>query len=386
MQVTHSCRGRFGCTPSSTPPMRSPRSAFFTAALALSGQVALAADLPAQAVSMTTRELAPGVHAVLTDPRGLISDSNVLIVINDDDVVVVDANILPQSARHVVAEIRKLTAKPVRYVVNTHWHSDHHYGNAVYREAYPGVEFIQHPFTREQIITRDIPTLAKNVATEYPAIIARYEQALRDGKLSDGRELTPELRTRVNELLRIYRAFVSEMAVSPVIPGTLLVRDSIVLERGTRRIVVKHPGLGNTAGDLVVHLPAERILATGDLVVHPTPYGYFSHYGAWPGTLRALKAIDAAIVVPGHGPVMHDWSYVDQLIPLLESVWTQVKAAVADGADLETTRKRVDLAAFRARFAGNDARLGAGFDGNFVTPAIEAAWRELTTGSPLTPP
>ena len=54
-------------------------------------------SLSAQAVAMSTRQLAPGVHAVITDPRGLISDSNVLIIINDADVVVVDANILPQS-------------------------------------------------------------------------------------------------------------------------------------------------------------------------------------------------------------------------------------------------------------------------------------------------
>jgi glyoxylase-like metal-dependent hydrolase (beta-lactamase superfamily II) len=322
----------------------------------------------------------------MTDPLGLISDSNVLILINDADVVVVDTNILPHSARWVVAEIRKLTNKPVRYVVNTHWHSDHHYGNAVYREAYPGVEFIQHSFTREQLITRDMPTLAKNVETEYPRIIAAYEQALSSGKLADGREVTPERREVINNLLRIYRAFVAEMKVAAVTPGTLIVDDSLVIHRGARRIVVKHLGRGNTAGDLVVHLPVERIVATGDLVVNPVPFGYYSHYGDWPNTLRALKRLDAATIIPGHGPVMTDWTYTDQVIELLESVWTQVKAAVADGADLEATRKRVNLDAFRDRFAGTNARLLGSFANNLVTPSVEAAFLELTTGSPLKAP
>jgi cyclase len=354
-------------------------------ALASAAHLLCASVASAQAVTMTTRELAPGVHAVLTDPRGLISDSNVLLVINESDVVVVDANILPQSARHVVAEIRKLTDKPVRYVVNTHWHSDHHYGNAVYRDAYPGVEFIQHPFTRAQIIARDIPTLAKNVAENYPRVIASYEKALVDGKLADGREVTPERRATINELLRIYRAFVGEMGATAPIPGTVTVTDSLVLHRGARRIVIRYLGRGNTAGDLIVHLPQERIVATGDLVVSPSPFGFFSHYGDWSATLRALKGIDAATILPGHGGIMTDWTYVDRLIELIESVWTQVKAAVADGADLEATRKRVNLDAFRDRFAGTDPRLVSSFTNNFVTPSVEAAWRELTAGSPLPP-
>ena len=353
---------------------------------AIASTLALAPSLMAQAVSISMRQLAPGVHAAMADPRGLISDSNVLIIINDADVVVVDSNILPQSARWVVAEIRKLTPLPVRYVVNTHWHSDHHYGNAVYRDAYPGVEFIQHPFTREQLIARDMPALKKNVEVEYPRIIASYDRALADGKLADGREVTPERRVRINELLRIYRAFVTEMAVSPVIPGTLLVQDSLVIQRGERRIIVKFLGRGNTAGDLVVHLPMERIVATGDLVVSPAPFGYYSHYSEWPATLRALKQIDAATVIPGHGPMLTDWSYVDQLIELTGSVWTQVKAAVAAGADLEATRKRVDLTAFRDRFVGTDERMRGSFDANFIAPAVEAAFLELTTGTPLKAP
>src|SRR5688500_3352045 len=102
----------------------------------------------AQLAPYRVRELAPGVHAVVREmvPRG-ISDSNVLIIINDTDVVVVDANIFPASAREMIAEVRKLTTKPVRYLVNTHWHSDHHYGNHAWQLAFPGVEIVQHDNT-----------------------------------------------------------------------------------------------------------------------------------------------------------------------------------------------------------------------------------------------
>ena len=327
------------------------------------------------------RQLSPGVYAILQRHPMIISDSNVLLIINDDDVVVVDANILPGSARKVIGEIRKLTSKPVRYVINTHWHSDHHYGNAVYREAFPGVEFIQHVNTRREIIERDMPALAKNVETGYPDQIARIRRALETGKTSTGADVTPEMRTSFTNLLPIYEAFVAEMKATPLIPGTLVVQDSLVLHRGDRSIVVKYLGRGNTAGDLVVYLPKERLVATGDLVVHPIPFAFFSHLGDWPHTLRALKGIDAATIMPGHGPMMTDWKYVDQLIPLIESTWEQVQRAVASGADLEATRKRVNLDRFVDLFAGPDERNRRQFGNLFQNPAVEAAFNELRPDS-----
>lgn len=72
----------------------------------------------------------------------IIVDANNVFIINDNDVVVVDANGAPGITREVVAALRKITSKPVRYVINTHWHDDHIRGNKVYRDAFPGVEFI----------------------------------------------------------------------------------------------------------------------------------------------------------------------------------------------------------------------------------------------------
>ena len=145
---------------------------------------------------------------------------------------------LPESARQTVREIKKLTNKPVRYVVNTHWHSDHHYGNAIYREAYPGVEFIGHPYTRHMVLTSDMPDLVKNIEVEYPADIARIQKALDTGKRSNGDPLTPEYRKILEERIVDYRLFIKDMKVTPVIPSTLTVADSLVLERRDRSIVI----------------------------------------------------------------------------------------------------------------------------------------------------
>src|SRR5262245_23933199 len=101
------------------------------------------------------QKIADGVYAAIRkEPPGLMFNANSVFIINDDDVIVVDTNITPASAREVMAELKKLTNKPVKYVINTHWHDDHIIGNQVYREAYPGVEFIAHASTID-----DLPTI-----------------------------------------------------------------------------------------------------------------------------------------------------------------------------------------------------------------------------------
>jgi len=154
------------------------------------------------------------------------------------------------------------------------------------------VEFIQHVNTRAEVIARDIPALEQNLKTEYPAAAQRYRTALSTGKTSSGETVTPEMRKSFEVALGLYQFFLSDMTSTPIVPGTLVVQDGLTLYRGERTIVIKYLGRGNTAGDLIVHLPRERIVATGDLVVHPVPFAFFSHLGDWPGTLRALKQIE----------------------------------------------------------------------------------------------
>jgi cyclase len=141
--------------------------------------------------------------------------------------------------------------------------------------------------------------------------------------------------------------------------------------------VIKYLGRGNTAGDLIVHLPKERVVATGDLVVSPQPFAFYSHLADWPKTLRALQSLDAAHVLPGHGEIQTDWKYVDQLIALIESTWEQTSSAVTRGLDLEATIKSVNLERFRVTFAGDDAARWRNFERLFLRPGVEAAYGEM---------
>jgi glyoxylase-like metal-dependent hydrolase (beta-lactamase superfamily II) len=110
-------------------------------------------------------QLAEGVYGfVWRNPAQDPIESNALFIVNDRDVVVVDAGILPSSARRMAAALRQLTSKPVRYVINTHWHDDHHQGNEVYRDLWPQVEFIAHRDTRTDILDKTYAPRAQVIA------------------------------------------------------------------------------------------------------------------------------------------------------------------------------------------------------------------------------
>ena len=326
--------------------------------------------------SYELKQLAPGVYAAVRHVEAGTLDGNTMFIINDADVVVVDAGVYPTSARQMIAEIRKLTSKPVRYVINTHWHGDHVMGNQAYREAFPGVEIVSHPATRGQFIL-NLPL--EKLVPAYRAEIANIQKKLDSGKDSDGKPLTAARRKHIELAKSDFEFWIKDANAIPL--PTMTLADSLVLHRGDRTIEVKCLGKGHTDGDLVVYLPKERIVATGDLVVHPIPFGGSQYLREWPATLRALKRLNAATIVPGHGEIQSGWTYVDRQIALFESTWEQVKKAVDAGADLEATRKAVNGDALSKAFGATSPEARDEFDYTYLDSAIESAFKALRPDS-----
>ncbi|MCR5878184.1 hypothetical protein [Phenylobacterium sp. J367] len=133
-------------------------------------------------------------------------------------------------------------------------------------------------------------------------------------------------------------------------------------------------GRGNTDGDAIAWLPKQRIVASGDLVVAPVPYAAHTYPGEWIVTLRKLRAMQPAVLIPGHGAPMRDTVYVDRLIAALEGLRAQV--APLKDLPLEEVRKRVDLTAMKAGFTGGDAWLAFLIDAVFTNDLIGNAWKE----------
>lgn len=203
-------------------------------------------------------QIADGIYQFITSADGYVPNGNSVVVVNENDVLVFDTFTRPSTARLVVAEIRKITSKPVRYVVNSHWHPDHWSGNEVYAEQFPGVEFIATEQTRQIML---------NVANAWPALYtaqlrkdeAEFAKELSTNQQSDGTPLTPAQRSKDEALMQRDREYVAEaLKVHRTYP-TFTYGDTFTLYHGGREFRLMSM-VGDAAGTTVMYLPKERIL------------------------------------------------------------------------------------------------------------------------------
>jgi glyoxylase-like metal-dependent hydrolase (beta-lactamase superfamily II) len=326
--------------------------------------------------------LADGIHALIwKEPLADPIEGNALVIVNDEDVVVVDSALFPSSTKRMIAALQGITDKPVRYVVNTHWHDDHHDGNYLYRELWPQVAFVAHQATRANILEHTYKP-RPGILAEYTQAGERYARWAETGVDDEGKPLEERRRKRAGELVPLLATAVQELSAVREMPPDLTFTDRLVLRRGDRTIEVRWLGRGNTAGDAVVFLPRERIVASGDLVVYPIPFCFGSYYAEWIDTLAALNGLEADVIVPGHGPVMRDRTYLHAVQDLLRAIVAETKRAAAEGLTLEQARERIKLPEWRARLAGEDEARGRAFDAFVLAPAIERAYRQAKGEDP----
>ncbi len=327
-------------------------------------------------------KVADGVYAAIrTEPPGLTVNANSVFIINEDDVVVVDTTLTPGTAKEELAALRKLTSKPVRYVINTHWHDDHIMGNQVYRDAFPGAEFIAHANTREYLPTTGLNNRKQAMSEQgYPGFIAALKESLEKNKSFSGKPMDEEERRTYASDLQIAERYMAENPGVQIVLPTITLEDRLTLYRGSRTIDILYPGRGHTSGDIVVHLPKEGVVITGDLVIWPVPYvgSPQSHPGDWSATLEKLIALHPSAIIPGHGPVLHDDSYLKLMSRLFASIKQQVEAAFARGETLEQVRKSVKLDEFQKLFAGESHMRNDVFRAYVVGPAVAAAFSDAS--------
>lgn len=226
----------------------------FSAMLAL---VFLVTESEAKLEAM--EQIMPGVWFREGDLDGKGHCNNIVIEMKDY-LIVVDAN-FPSGAEAAMADIRKVSKKPVKYVFDTHHHGDHAYGNAVW--------------------------------TRYGATTLAHANVLEEMKRYEPKRWQGEKRPDVTAL----------KLSAPQPPKQTFSKVPFVLEDSTRRVEFHHFGWAHTRGDGFVYLPKERILCTGDAATNG-PYNFTGdgHIANWPLVLGQASKLDVAKVLPGHGP------------------------------------------------------------------------------------
>ncbi len=325
-----------------------------------------------------TVPVASGIWAfVAPEGRSGLVSGNSIAIAGDDGVLVVDSGHFPTLTRRMISEIRKLAGKPVRWLVNTHWHPDHHFGNSAYREAYPGITIVSTEYTREQMARQagryDTPDSLRKIV---PVIKDR----LASGRKRDGTELTDGDRAYYAAILEDIDAAIPELAQAKPAPPDVGFEQKLTVHLGKRTVEILFLGRGNTGGDAVVYVPDAKVLMTGDLLVLPTPYAIGSFFSDWIGTLDRLQSIEADAIVPGHGPVQRDKASLVALRELLQTTLSQARECARKGLSLEQGRGAIDLGSSRRKFAGEDPVRLRAFDDAYAQPGIARAYREAKEG------
>jgi len=248
----------------------------------------------------TVRIVAPGVWFREGDlDQG---HCNNIIIEMKDYMIVVDAN-YPSGARAAMADVKRLSSKPVKYVFDTHHHGDHLYGNPIWTQA-------------------GSTTLAfKGVADELKRLEpARWLAAAKS-------------REDVAELHRD----------APEPPKQDINEMSYVLNDGQRKVEFRHFGWAHTRGDGFVYLPKEEVLCTGDAVVNG-PYNATmdANIGNWPTVLRAVDKLKVRYVLPGHG-LPGGKELIAGQAQFMTELYKAAKAGIDQGKTVEELQASVNL-------------------------------------------
>src|SRR6266850_3580564 len=243
--------------------------------------------LPASSVAddlFDIKPVADGVYAAIAKPAYKVN-CNAAIIFLDDVVLVVDTHSKPSAARALIEQIKKLTPKPVKFVVNTHFHWDHYQGNEAYPSSWPaGVEIISSEATRQNIQRLGIPRVKNEIIT-MPQEIANLKKDLEKAS-------TAEQKKAIEENLRQAEAYFAELKSMQVTLPTMTFDRSLILRRGPRTVEVLWLGRAHTDGDVFVFLPNEKVIVTGDALLGWTPFMGDSYPYDWIQTLDAAEKLD----------------------------------------------------------------------------------------------
>ena len=269
--------------------------------------LALLAAAAVQAAEVRFERVANGVYAFIGETGARTSaneglNANLGLVVTPAGALLIDSGASFQGARQIHEAVRGVTAQPVRWVINTGGQDHRWLGNDYFRTQ--GAELIAH------------------AAAE------------------------ADLRERGNDQLQALRAVLGTKAdgTVPVLPTRWLQRSDERLELGGVAIELKHRGGAHTPGDLLVWLPAQRVLFSGDTVYVDRLLGVLpvSRSKAWLETFGAIEALNPERIVPGHGRVCTLDQAKRETRDYLLALRTHMKRAVDDGQDISVAVKAFD--------------------------------------------
>jgi glyoxylase-like metal-dependent hydrolase (beta-lactamase superfamily II) len=296
-------------------------------------------------------KIADGVYFALAKPQALVN-CNAAIFVNSDHVLVVDAHSKPSAAAAMIAQIKQqITTKPVRYLVNTHFHWDHAQGNAAYHAAFGKGLTIIASETGKQM-------QAKVVADRLHASLDPHllpfpgqphvPELIESAKQRISTSTDPHQKTLLQNYLRQLEAYEQEMQHYENVLPTVTFEKTYVINDSAQDLHVEFHGRGHTGGDVVVFCPQRRVVATGDLILGELPFLRDGYPKEWPATIASVATLPIDFVLCGHGDVQRSKQAMLGERAYLEELTTRVEAGKHAGKSISEIQKSMPVSSIKA--------------------------------------
>jgi glyoxylase-like metal-dependent hydrolase (beta-lactamase superfamily II) len=290
----------------------------------------------ASANLFTIEKVADGIFAALAKPQ-VLTNSNAAIFVLSQEVLVVDAHSKPSAAAALLAQIKKeITDKPVRYLVNSHFHWDHTQGDRAYKIANPGVEIIASETTKRLMIELQRDRLKESLDS-VPGMIDTLRARL-------SHATTEQERDWCNQQLAQLAAYQQEMRDYPLELPTRTFEQTHVIEDKSGEIHLGFHGKAHTAGDIQVFSPSKGVIAAGDAVIGFLPNLNDGYPRPWPKTIDSMGTQKFDRIIPGHGVVQHGRVRMMQFRNYIEDLTARVERGKSAGTPLAELQKRITAA------------------------------------------
>ncbi len=325
------------------------------------------------------RKITEGVHLISqVEPFHVQPLGNVTVIEQSDGLVLVDAGGSPGSGARIAELVRSISAKPVKAILLTHWHADHVLGAATLLEAWPSAELLSSEATRAHLAGPQMAMYPRGSDPEPEAALQAQlaRTAERLSAMAGRGGISARERSGFARTVQDVRAHAAALHGVRLILPHRVVADGERIEDTTAPIEFRLPGPANTDGDAMAWLPRQQVLVTGDIVVAPIPFGFDVHPIRWAAVLDGVAASNFRFLIPGHGAVQTDASYVSRLAAALRRITARVRSARAADVPAAAIAGRLDSQREIAAFAGSDPWLHRWTRSYWWEPVVASAVAE----------
>jgi cyclase len=278
------------------------------------------------------KKLAEGVYARIVSPDG-DAVANAGVVVLNQSVLIFDTHFTPEAGRELLGQVRSISSKPIRYVVNSHFHPDHTHGN----QALPGAQIIGSTLTRRDVLGNDLASLNQTISVAKSQLEKLRRESAQNGAADQTKGQLDQIKKLENYLDAVSRL--------KIMPPVITLDDSLIIQEGKQEVQLLCLGAGHTEGDTVLFLPREKIAFLGDLFFNEAiPNVQDASMLGWIKTLREALKLNADIFIPGHGS-LGSRKDVEAFLGYLEDVKSLVEEAIDRGDSKDTATQGIQVPA-----------------------------------------